>query len=122
MIRIIISILLIIFIGWLISDFAPWYAVVFAGFLGALPLRRNVGLAFIIGFVGGFALWFLSYQSMGGSNHELTARMAALMGLNNALLLTFLGSAIGGLLAAMGAASCNVLKKYYPNRGRSFDR
>jgi hypothetical protein len=113
---------LIIALGWLIGGFAPWYAAVFAGFFGALPLRRNVAIAFLIGFMAGFGLWFLGYQNLGGSSHPLALQMADVMGIKNALALTLIGSAIGGLLTALGAASGNVLKKSYTKGRKTFDR
>jgi len=120
MTRYIVSIALIIMLGMLISGFAPWYAAVFAGFFGAMPLRRNVALAFLVGFLGGFCLWFFGYYRAGGSSHPLSTSMAQLMGMNNTITLLLVGSAIGGLLAAFGAACSNVLKKEKPANRRTF--
>lgn len=104
MIRIPLSILIMVILGWFLPTIGPWYIIALAGFGGGIVLKRS-WVAFFIGFMVGFALWYVQiYLLQNASPSDLPERMAELIkagGKQNLMLIT---SALGGLVMGLGAA------------------
>lgn len=112
MIRSFFTVITIMLLGWWFTSFGPWWAVVFAGFLGGLILFRKPWLAFFLGFLAGLLLWYIQITFLGGTTTDLPMRMAELMGAGSARKLVWASAAIGGLVTGLGALSANVGKKH----------
>ena len=106
-----IQILVILFLGYLMELFLPWWAVAIAAFVGGIVFNSRSN--FIAGFVGIGLLWLgralISDLSTDSDLAERVARIFMLPDKSLLLLVTFL---IGGLIGGFAAMSGGALRKY----------
>lgn len=105
------SLVLIMILGFLLTSFGPWYLIALAGLLGGLILR-NQWSGLLIGFLGGFSLWSIQIGFLTSfSESDLPARIAQLFTLPNDTVLILVSALVGGLVAGFGAATGGSLGK-----------
>ncbi|MDX1642361.1 MAG: hypothetical protein R3220_11725 [Balneolaceae bacterium] len=105
----------ILFFGWLITLFFPWWGVIIPGIVFGAMFFKSGLKAFFVGFLAtGFA-WFLQALYIDVMNESiLSTRIAEMMGVGSnwiILLTTFLIAAIvGGVATLVGYFLKSVLK------------
>jgi hypothetical protein len=105
--------LLVLFLGFVLQLFLPWWVSGLVAFGLAFALARRPGAAFAAGFGGiglGWLLYSLFFHLRNGG--ILAAKMAALLQMPHPALLLLAGLLVGGLaggLAALAGLYCRRL-------------
>lgn len=106
----ILAFIIIIFLGYLLTSFGPWYLIALAGFAGGLILK-NQWSGLLIGFLAGFTLWAVHIWLLSSaSESDLPSRMAQIFTLPSDTVLILVSALIGGIVTGFGAAAGGSIK------------
>ena len=102
--KIIVYILALIFLGGLLQHYLPWWTLPLAAFLLAPGFRFSPGEAFLAGFLGAALLWGGNAAYFNALNDGiLAARMGGLFGGLGPDMMVLLTAFFGGLFGGLGA-------------------
>jgi len=108
--RFLIQILLILFLGYVLELFFPWWTVAVAAFTGGILLRSRSN--FLAGFIAIGMLWLgkaLITDLM--SDSDLADRVARIFMLHNKILLLLVTFILSGLIGGFAAMSGGALRE-----------
>lgn len=99
-----ISILLLIVLGWLVQSFFPWWTIaIVAAIVGFLINHSNGLWSYLSGFVAVALLWGVYAGYLDASNnHLLATKMGNLFGSLSSVNMILLTSLIGGIVGGFG--------------------
>jgi len=108
--RFLLSVLLIVALGFIAGLFLPWWSIAIVAFLIAFLIPQAIGRSFLAGFVGIFILWGLVSLWIDIKNESiLSSKIAQLFPLGGSSILVILitglvGALVGGFAAMSGAS------------------
>lgn len=107
--RFAVQILVIIFLGYVLELFLPWWAVAIAAFVGGVLVTTRSN--FLAGFVAIGLLWVgKALITDLSSTSDLADRVARIFMLNNKIMLLLITFAISGLVGGFAAMSGGSLR------------
>jgi hypothetical protein len=113
--RLFVQIITIIFLGYALEQFLPWWAIAVAAFAGGLLVNTNSN--FLAGFVGIGLLWTgKALLTDLTTDVELADRVARIFMLNNKVLLLLVTFLISGFVGGFAAMSGGALRNPAPAR------
>ena len=113
--KFILQLLGIIFLGYVLEIFLPWYSIAFAAFVMGYAVRSRAN--FLAGFLGIALLWTLKAWLIDSSSEsDLADRVAHIFSLSGKEWLMFVMAIVGGLVGGFAALAGALLR---PKR-RSF--
>lgn len=118
--KIAVTILLTIILGFAAGLYLPWQSIALVSFLIAVFVYQKPGMAYITGFAGMFLFWSLLAWWIDAQNDSiLSHRMAQVfpLGGSSFLLIVVTGLVagfVGGLAALSGSYLRNYLQPYWP--------
>ena len=105
------QILVILFLGYLMELFLPWWAVAIAAFVGGILF--NTRSNFLAGFVGIGLLWLgRALISDLSTDSDLADRVARIFMLHDKSLLLLVTFLLGGVIGGFAAMSGGALRKF----------
>lgn len=108
--RFVAQIILIAIAAYLLDLFLPWYSIAIAAFLVSIFVRSASN--FFAGFLAVGILWFAATWMIDQSSASgLSARVAAILAINNPLILMLVTALIGALVAGFAAVAGASLRK-----------
>ncbi len=113
--KFIVSILIIIILGYIGHLFLPfWSIAVVGGLVGAYHAKLSGIRSFFLGFLGAVLLWGIYTILVNNQNDGIIAeRIARLFGDMGTIGLILITTLIGGLLGGMGALTGNLGRKLF---------
>jgi hypothetical protein len=95
--------------GWLLEMFLPWWSIAVAGFIGGFAFRSTSN--FVAGFLAIALLWFIhAFLIDLQASAPLAEKMAALLMVQNKVLLFLVTALTGGLVGGFATLSGALLK------------
>ena len=108
--RFVAQIILIAIAAYLLELFLPWYSIAIAAFVISIFIRSASN--FFAGFLGVGILWFAAAWIIDqNSSSGLSARVAAILTVNDKLILMLVTALIGALVAGFAAVAGASLRK-----------
>lgn len=111
--KLLLSILLIIALGFIAGIYLPWWSIAIVSFGVALFIPLSISRGFLAGFLGIFLLWagIATWIDI-KSDSILTQKISALFSLGgSALLMILVAAFIGGLVGGFAAMAGSSLRK-----------
>ncbi|KAA3627156.1 MAG: hypothetical protein DWQ02_19960 [Bacteroidetes bacterium] len=114
--RFVLAILLTALFGLMIHQFLPWWSIVLGGFLTGVMIKMKSIPAFLAALIGGVLLWgSMALWTNFDNEGILAARIGELFGGIGESGILSVTALLGGIYAAFGALTGNLLRQLVIN-------